>query len=100
MKEQTLLNIMRLRYGDAPVFLDVSSVISSLGSPRPADPQFEPLLAAIRRIQISGVLGMGLEKRGVEDSALLVLPDRPKPEQEPDIRFIAETLGAEDVDRA
>ncbi len=28
-KEQTLLNIVRLRYGDPPTFLDVSSVISS-----------------------------------------------------------------------
>jgi hypothetical protein len=28
-KLQTLLNIVRMRYGDAPVFLDVSSVVSS-----------------------------------------------------------------------
>lgn len=28
-KEQTLLNIVKLRYGDAPVYLEVSSVISS-----------------------------------------------------------------------
>jgi hypothetical protein len=28
-KEQTLLNVVRIRYGDAPSFLDVSSVISS-----------------------------------------------------------------------
>src|SRR5689334_19237501 len=28
-KEQTLLNIVRMRYGDAPAFVDVSSVISS-----------------------------------------------------------------------
>lgn len=28
-KEQTLLNIVKLRYGDAPVYLKVSSVISS-----------------------------------------------------------------------
>ena len=27
-KEQTLLNVVRLRYGDAPTFVDVSSVIS------------------------------------------------------------------------
>jgi hypothetical protein len=28
-KEQTLLNVVRLRYGDAPSFLDISSVVSS-----------------------------------------------------------------------
>jgi hypothetical protein len=28
-KRQTLLNVVRMRYGDAPVFLDVSSVINS-----------------------------------------------------------------------
>ena len=183
-KEQTLLNIVRLRYGDAPVFLDVSSVISSyalqgqafangawsvdrlgsivnlganatyidkptisytpltgarftkslltpippaaiisliqagypadfvlgtsvraingiynrslaLGRPRPADPQFGPLLAAIRRIQDSGALGMRIEKRGPEEAALLTLPDKPIAQQGPDIQFIFKTLNIE-----
>jgi hypothetical protein len=30
-KEQTLLNIVRLRYGDAPTFLEISSIISGYG---------------------------------------------------------------------
>ena len=30
-KEQTLLNVVRLRYGDAPTFLEVSSIISGYG---------------------------------------------------------------------
>ena len=30
-KEQTLLNVVRMRYGDAPTFVDVSSVISAYG---------------------------------------------------------------------
>jgi hypothetical protein len=31
-KEQTLLNIVRMRYGDAPNFIEVSSIISSYAS--------------------------------------------------------------------
>jgi hypothetical protein len=180
-KTQTLLNIVRIRYADAPVFLDVSSVISSYalqgqvvanggmtidgpgslvtlganasfldkptisytpltgdrftksllrpispagifsliqaGFPadfvlsvtvraingvynrsrgasraRAASPEWDPLIAALRRIQETGVLGTRLQKRGPEESALLFFPDRPTPDQSGDIKFVAQTL--------
>jgi len=179
-KLQTLLNIVRLRYGDAPVFLDVSSVISSYtlqaqlaiggeaitdatgsfvtggaaaaytdkptisytpltgdrladsllrplsptaifsliqaGYPadfvlritvraingiynrsnygahiRAADPEFYPLLAAMRRIQEAGALGLRVVKRQDGDITLMSFPSR-SPELTRDIQFVFTTL--------
>jgi hypothetical protein len=181
-KEQTLLNIVRLRYGDAPTFLDVSSVISSYtfqaqasaagqtsnaptttfgnigagalyidrptisytpvagqkftksllnpippssifeltqsGFPvdrvfqvtvralngvynrsslgarsRDADPEFYPLLDALRRLQLSESVSLRLEKRGGEEVAKLIfkrsgLP----PEVQQDLQFVQRAL--------
>ena len=181
-KHQTLLNIVRLRYGDAPVFLDVSSLISSYtvqnslmingevitdttgsfvnpgaatsytdkptisytplsgdkfdksllrpltpgtifaliqaGYPadfvlwvtvrsingiynrasegvqvRPADPEFYPLIEAIRRIQRTGALGLRVVKREPEEITLVSFPSRhPTPEMQRDVQFVYDTL--------
>lgn len=184
-KEQTLLNIVRMRYGDAPSFVDVSSVIaayafqgqlvaagqvssnltntipsnlvtvggnatyldrptitytpvagdkfaksllkpippsaifeliqagypadyilqmttraingvynrSSLGgSIREADPEFYPLLNALRRLQLSGGVALRLEKRGNDEIGMLVFSGKRTPEVTRDIQFVQETL--------
>jgi hypothetical protein len=181
-KEQTLLNIVRLRYGDAPTFLDVSSVISSYtfqaqvsaagqtsnapvstfgnigagavyidrptisytpvagqkftksllnpippssifeltqsGFPvdrvlqvtvralngvynrsslgarsREADPDFYPLLDALRRLQLSESVSLRLEKRGGEEVAKLILKRNGlSPEVQRDLQFVLKAL--------
>ena len=184
-KEQTLLNVVRLRYGDAPTFLDVSSVISAYtfqgqlsaagqvssgptatiprglatlggsatyidrptisytplsgdkftqsllrpippsaifqliqagypadlvlqvtaraisgvynrssagGRTREADPEFYALLDALRRLQISEVISLRLQKRGPEETGVLVLAGRRSAEVERDMRFVQTTL--------
>jgi len=181
-KEQTLLNIVRMRYGDAPAFLDVSSVISSYtlqaqasaagqagaaalgtfgnaaiggvyidrptisytplagdkftksllnpippssifeltqagfpvdrvlqlttravngvynrsslgGRSRDADPEFYPLLDALRRLQLSEAVSLRLEKHGGEEAAVLVLMrEQVSPEVQKDMQFVRTTL--------
>lgn len=188
-KDQMLLNIVRLRYGDTPTFMDVSSVISAytlqevaqiggtvnIGSPnntttlpngtgtisvqggfndrptisytpltgrkfaqsllqpippsaifsliaagypvdvvlpvtvralngvynrtsqggvrRPADPQFYPLLDALRRIQLSRSFSMRIEKRGDEQTAIGVFAKKIDPQTRQDVDFVKSVLG-------
>jgi hypothetical protein len=185
-KEQTLLNVVRMRYGDAPTFVDVSSVVSAYafqgqlsagaaissdvtstiprnlvtlggnatyvdrptitytplggdkfaksllrpippsaifeliqagypsdyilqmtaraingvynrsssgGRGRDADPEFYPLLDALRRLQLSGAVSLRLEKRGAEEIGILILAGRRTPEVERDLQYVQKTLG-------
>ncbi|HWT97007.1 MAG TPA: hypothetical protein VN229_05310 [Terriglobales bacterium] len=188
-KDQMLLNIVRLRYGDSPTFMDVSSVISAytlqeaaqvggtinVGSPnntttlpngtgtiavqggyndrptisytpltgkkfaqsllqpippsaifsliaagypvdvvlpvtvralngvynrtsqggtrRPADPQFYPLLDALRRIQLSRSFSIRIEKRGDEQTAIGVFAKKIDPQTQQDVDFVKSVLG-------
>ncbi len=184
-KEQTLLNVVRLRYGDAPSFLDVSSVVSSYaiqgqlsaggaissnltsvvpwnsatfgagvgyqdrptisytplsgdkfaksllrpipptgifqltqagypadfvlqvtvrslngisnratigGQVQSADPEFYPLLDALRRLQLAEAVSLRLEKRGAEDIGTLVLARGRTPQVNQDLKFVSDTL--------
>lgn len=185
-KEQTLLNVVRMRYGDAPSFLDVSSVISAYafqgqlaaagqissnltntvpsnlvtlggnatyldrptitytplagekfaksllrpippsaifeliqagypsdtilqltaraingiynrssgaGRGREPDPQFYPLLDALRRLQLSSAVSVRLENRGTDEIGILVLIGRRTPAVDKDLEFVRDTLG-------
>ena len=44
-KRQTLLNVVSMRYGDAPMFLDVSSIINSYSMAGKASARLELILA-------------------------------------------------------
>lgn len=185
-KEQTLLNIVRMRYGDAPTFVDVSSVISAyslqgqllaggqlssdltntipsrlfnlggsatyidrptitytpvtgdrfarsllrpippnaifeliqVGYPadailqmttraingvynrstlaqqvREADPQFYPVLDALRRLQLSGAISVRLERRGGNETGVVILSAERGTEVDRDLLFLRRALG-------
>lgn len=63
------------------------------GVRRPSDPQFYPLVEALRRIQLSRAFSMRVEKRDDTEVAIGTLISRPDPGLQRDIAFIKETLG-------
>jgi hypothetical protein len=60
---------------------------------RPADPEFYPLIEAIRRIQRTGVLGLRVVKREPEEITVVSFPSRARTaEMQRDIQFVYDTL--------
>ena len=61
---------------------------------RDADPEFYPMLDALRRLQLSEVIDFRLEKRGPEEMSLITFRgDKVTPAVEQDSRFIRTALG-------
>jgi len=57
------------------------------------DPRFQPLLDALRRLQIRGLIGLRVEKHETGEVALLSLPSDGDPDSQKDVEFVARTLG-------
>ncbi len=57
-----------------------------------ADPEFYPLVEALRRLQLDETVSLQLEKRGTEDVGVLVLASSRTPKVNQDLRFVADTL--------
>lgn len=62
---------------------------------RPADPEFKPLLEALRRIQDAGGMGLRVRKTNETDATLLVLRDKGDRTASvaQDVAFVRKTLG-------
>jgi hypothetical protein len=64
------------------------------GRTRQADPEFYPILDAMRRLQLSGAVSLRLERRGKDDTVLrLVLSNKRSSGTDDDIRFLRQALG-------
>lgn len=65
---------------------------SSALDTRPADPEFYPLLDALRRIQLSESISLRVEKRANDETAIIVFAGHPTPEIQEDIALVRRTL--------
>ncbi|MBL0897166.1 MAG: hypothetical protein IBJ17_00510 [Reyranella sp.] len=64
------------------------------GTLEPADPEFYPLLDALRRLQNAGRLSVRTEKRGTEEVGVLTVVEGRTPEVARDFNFVRDTLRA------
>ena len=55
---------------------------------READPEFYPILDALRRLQLSGAVSIRLEKRGSEEIGRLILSSKRATEVSEDLQFV------------
>src|SRR5687768_1910066 len=74
------INGVRNRYGGS-------------GRPRPADPEFYPVLERMRRMQDSGALGLRVQKTGEMEAVVMTFRGKVDPALEQDVTFVRRTLG-------
>ena len=66
---------------------------TAAGNRRPSDPEFYPLVEALRRIQASRAFSMRIEKRDDEEAAIGTFAARPlDPDVQRDVDFVRKTL--------
>ncbi len=70
----------------------VSNHMSMGGQTIPPDPDFYPLLDALRRLQLDETVSMRLEKQGSEDVGKLVLASSRSAAVNRDLKFVADVL--------
>ena len=93
-KRTMLLNMVKLRYGDTPTFIDVSSIINSytlegqVSAGGSWTSQGGPAIV-VSLIQASGAVGLRIESQGGRDFTVLVLH---RNSQTPEIRNDVRTL--------
>jgi hypothetical protein len=63
------------------------------GRTREADPEFYPLLDALRRLQTAGEVSLRLEKHGEDETGILILSKTRSTEVEKDLQYVTRTLG-------
>lgn len=60
---------------------------------RPGDPEFEELLAAFRRIQLDGTIATRVEKKGVVETAFVIISQETSKQSQADEARVRELLG-------
>jgi hypothetical protein len=65
---------------------------STGGRIREPDPEFYPLLDALRRLQLSGAVSRRLEKHGADETGVLIFSSRHSAEVDTDLAYVRKTL--------
>lgn len=97
------VSVLSLIQGGYPVDLVLRLVVNAINGidnryggdarARPADPEFYPLLRALRRIQLSGTMGMRVNRTADEEATLLTFKTRRDPKVEKDVAEVRQLLG-------
>ncbi len=70
----------------------IKNQATSGGQVQPADPAFYPVLEALRRLQLSQMVSLRLEKHGSDEVGILVLAGSRTPQVNQDLKFVMDAL--------